>query len=186
VRRYGPIGADIAAPSALFAGPTGSARAVALHAAGNYYVVGYTSGALPGVAHAGGFDAYIRMYSAANAVPWTRQFGTPSEDSAQAVIVDSSDHVIMGGQRSVFGSSDAFVRKYDQNGVELWTRDVGTAGTDYGWSLAADATRNIVLGGSTNGDLVGHNAGGDDAFVRKYSPTGALLWTSSAPTGTTR
>src|SRR3989304_3804988 len=70
-------------------------------------------------------------------IVWPRQFGTPDEDRAQGVVVDSGGNIyIVGdtlgglpGQASA-GSYDAFVRRYDPDGKEEWTRPVGTTDVD--------------------------------------------------------
>src|SRR5439155_878451 len=53
------------------------------------YVVGYTTGMLPGQP-SGGYDAYIRKYDAAGTEEWTRQSGTSGYDEAHAVAVNGT------------------------------------------------------------------------------------------------
>ena len=61
----------------------------------------------------------------------------------------------------------------------------GAAGTDVGQSVATDASGNVYVTGSFHGTVDFDpgpgvynltSAGGSDAFVAKYSPSGALLW----------
>ncbi len=59
-----------------------------------------------------------------------------------------------------------------------WTRQFGSAGNDLASSVAIDVEGNVYVAGTTEGVLVGQvNAGGADAFLRKYEPGGAELWT---------
>jgi hypothetical protein len=116
---------------------------------------------------------------------WTRQFGTTNVDEAVAVTIDRSGNTyvagwtqgVLPGQTSA-GNLDAFVRKYDPAGTELWTRQFGSSDRDYLRGVATDAAGDIYLAGETEGTLPGQvSAGGRDAFVRKYGPTGTELWT---------
>lgn len=159
------------------------------------YVVGFTTGALPGQQSFGGTDAFIRKYDPQGNVAWDRQFGTlgpngePRTDMALAVALSTEDDgdfegiYVAGfvggtlpGQQSA-GGNDAFVRKYNPAGVEIWTRQFGTSEHDEVSAVGIDSNSAVVVAGSTLGSLAGPNAGRADAFVRKYRPTGVLEWT---------
>lgn len=166
---------------------TDQARGVAVDASGNVLVVGHTLGPLPlpGQTHAGGRDAFVRMYDAAGTELWTDQFGTIDDDFAEAVSVDASGNVaVVGntsrslpGQTSV-GLDDAFVRLYDAAGTELWTDQFGTTEHDVAFAVAMRGGGEVVVAGYTGGTLPGQtSAGRDDAFVRSYDAAGTELWT---------
>jgi hypothetical protein len=55
-----------------------------------------------------------------------------------------------------------------------WTRQFGGAEMDAATALAVDGSGNVYVAGYA--DFVGFNVGTTDAFVRKYDPTGALVW----------
>ena len=74
------------------------------------------------------------------------------------------------------GGYDIFVRKHDASGKLLWGRQFGTRDGDLPTGLANDSGDNVYIAGVTYGDLAG-SKGGDDSFVRKYSPSGKPLWT---------
>jgi hypothetical protein len=60
----------------------------------------------------------------------------------------------------------------------IWMDQVGTTGDDKATSIVMDSSGNIVVGGQTAAELVsGERAGDVDVFVRKYTPTGTMLWT---------
>ncbi|MFQ6131372.1 MAG: hypothetical protein ACE5R4_04995 [Armatimonadota bacterium] len=150
---------------------------------GAVYVVGYTSGALPGQASAGEADAFIRKYGRNGNEVWTRQFGTAGEDCALGVCADESGVYVLGwtdealpGQVSA-GRQDAYVRKYDPDGEELWTRQFGA----YGYDLAGHACAYggaVYVAGQVEGALPGQESWYDhDAFVRKYDADGHDMWT---------
>jgi hypothetical protein len=94
---------------------------------------------------------------------------TPYYDIARAVAARDAAVYLAGDT-----GGNAFVRKYDEDGAILWerrTRDSDATG------IAVDMKGNVVVAGSTRGDLAGNNEGGPDAYVRKYSKDGAVLWT---------
>jgi len=55
-------------------------------------------------------------------------------------------------------------------------RQFGTDHSDEAWDVAVDELGNVYVTGHTYGDLDGPSQGDADAFVRKYSPRGELLW----------
>jgi uncharacterized delta-60 repeat protein len=61
-----------------------------------------------------------------------------------------------------------------------WTRQFGTSTFDYGEDVAVDASGNSYIAGLIldNGALPDQtSAGGGDAFLRKYDPSGTAIWT---------
>jgi len=134
--------------------------AMAVDAAGNIYVVGYTGGTLPEQTSSGSYDAFVRKYDASGNELWTRQFGTTYEDYAYGISVDASGVYVAGltwgtlpGQTSS-GGYDAFVRKYDASGTELWTRQFGTTSADFARGISVDAS-GVYVAGYTLGYLTG-------------------------------
>jgi hypothetical protein len=161
-----------------------SANGVAADASG-VYVVGSAGGALPGQTYGGGFftDAFVRKYDQDGNELWTRQFGTSTNDTAQAVAIDATGLYVAGDTTGVLpgqataGGLDAFVRKYDLDGNELWTRQFGSSSNDSAGAIAANST-GVFVAGYTQGTLPGQtSAGGTDAFVRKYDADGNEIWT---------
>ncbi len=147
------------------------------------YVVGATSGALPGQTSKGSLDAFVRKYSSTGQLLWTRQFGTASSDNARAVTVTGGSIYITGDTSGALsgqtrkGGIDAYVRKLDAYGNHLWTRQLGTGVMDVGRGISANGT-GVYLTGYTNGALPGQTrVGGSDAFVIKYSASGSAVWT---------
>ena len=118
---------------------------------------------------------------------WISQFGTTESDIAGGIAADSSGVYVAGSTIGVFpgqsavGGIDVYLRKYSFTGSVLWTRQFGTTSDDDtvgpSGAVATDAT-GVYIGGTTDGTLPGQtSAGNDDAFVRKYSPSGDLMWT---------
>lgn len=159
------------------------ATCVTIDRDGNIVLAGIVNeGALEGTS-AGNADAYVQKRSADGAVLWTRQFGSAEDDAAAGCAVDTDGNVVVVGVTlgSLHGASaggvDSFVRKYDQDGALLWARQFGSSGTDEARGVAVDRHGNVVVVGRTDGDFGGPVPDFPDAFIRKYSPIGDILWT---------
>ena len=93
------------------------ATGVATDTDGNVYVTGRTGGTL-GDTTEGGEDAFLRAYDADGNVRWTRQFGTSTFDSAQAVATGTNRNVYVTGttdgtlEGTSAGGLDGFLRAY--------------------------------------------------------------------------
>ena len=76
------------------------------------------------------------------------------------------------------GQQDAVLLKVDKaTGTPLWIASAGSPETDYPTALAFDAAGNVYMAGVTLGAIAGGAPyqGGLDAFVVKFSPSGAVL-----------
>lgn len=58
-----------------------------------------------------------------------------------------------------------------------WTRQFGTDANDHVQAMALDDDGSIIIAGFPWGAFTGSNLGMSDAFVRKYSPEGTIVWT---------
>jgi len=189
---------------------------------GNLYVAGLTgtdrsivaynsdsSSFIPGLAAAGGSDAYVAKYNSSGFVQWIARIATTVNDSAWGLATDSSGNVYVTGEAgpdstltaysfdatpfgttlTSLGSTDCYIVKYNTNGVVQWVARVGSTSNDRGWDLATDANDNVYVVGQTGtATAAAYNASGpsfskrltnaglDDAFIVKYSPTGTVQW----------
>jgi Beta-propeller repeat len=119
-------------------------------------------------------------------IEWVRQFGTNRKDEGVAiakgptgVYVTGTTAGIFPGETALPNDVDVFVSRYDEQGNSIWSRQFGSAtlAQDYGTGVATDQTGVYVVG-YTDGALPGQTSlGSTDAFIRKYSPDGNLLWT---------
>ena len=138
-------------------------------------------------------------------IAWARTLGSGTADGsgqANAVAVDSSGNVFVGGitgatdfpainaYQSTLGSSnccnsaDAFVTKFNPDGsTVIFSTYFGGSNTESGTGLAVDGSGNAILVGyTTSADMGTKNAyqnalrGMRNAFIAKFSPTGALIF----------
>jgi len=156
-----------------------TAEGVASDGSNNAYVVGTTFGSLAG--SRGNNDVFIRKYTSSGGISWTKQFGTGSYDYAGDVAAYGSNVYVVGYTEGSLagskGSWDAFIRKYSSSGSVLWTRQFGTSAEDFAMDVATDGSGNIYVVGYTYGSLGGTNGGEADMFIRKYNPSGGVVWT---------
>jgi beta-propeller repeat-containing protein len=118
-------------------------------------------------------------------VAWTAQFGTRHPDDANGLAIDRAGNLFVIGQtfgefpgQKNAGMIDGFLRRYDLSGAEVWTRQFGSNERDIPKGVTLDEAGNVYVVGQTFGSLPGQvSAGGWDAFLRKYTPTGDELWT---------
>ena len=160
---------------------------VAVDASGDVYISGLTYGDLGGP-NAGSLDAFLSKFDPSGNEVWTTQIGTGADDISRSVAVDAAGDVYISGLTygdlggPSAGSLDAFLSKFDSSGNELWTTQIGTSGWDQSFSVAVDASGDVYISGSTSGDLGGPSAGGSDAFLSKFDPSGNEVWTTQIGT----
>lgn len=169
------------------------------------YLAGYTRTAadfatpgahqpLPG----GGQDAYLARYDGTGQPQWRTLYGGAADDAALAVRVDAAGAVYLAGQTGSDsgiatpgawqptrgGQEDAFLAKFTPGGVRLWATYVGGDDHDSGGrGLAIDGDGDVHLAFSSAGADLGtpgaaQPAGSRDLVLTKWSPVGALLWST--------
>ncbi len=168
-------------------------NAVAVDAAGNAYISGFTDGDLGGP-NVGYVNAFLTKLDPAGNELWSTQIGTTSRDESNAVAVDAAGNLYISGitygdlgaanagYGGLFPTTDAFLTKFDPTGNELWSRQIGTTSYDECNAVAVDAAGNAYISGSTGGDLGGPNAGSADAYLIKFDPYGNELWSTQIGT----
>lgn len=131
-------------------------------------------------------DVFVRIYDSGGLEQWSDTFGDGSaNDEARGIAFDANGNVYVAGQTSgslttagSLGSQDGFLRKYDASGNVEWTQQLGTTESDTVFGVATDSASEPLVTGRTSGDLEGSLIGdSQDAFVRKYDPTGLAVWT---------
>jgi hypothetical protein len=159
-----------------------TARAVA--ADGSVYVVGSTTGALPGQIGDRRPDAYVRKYDAAGNEVWTRQLQLAEIEEGTDVAVDASGVYVAGVSTFAsarFGSEPrGFVSRFNADGDEIWTRIFTIDGSAHTrvHGIALDSSGVYVAGEVGASDDGRESPEPLDAFARKYDRAGTVVWTN--------
>jgi Beta-propeller repeat len=178
------------------------ASAIAVDAQGNAYVAGSTtSNNFPVKAAlqsklAGSRNAFIvKLNPAGNGLVYGTYFGGNASDSANGIAVDASGSAYVVGDTTSFslpatgfrhgthGGQDAFVAKLSPDGSHLvYSSYLGGSGDDRGLAIAVAASGTAYVTGSTfstdfpvANPAQPNNAGGQDAFVTRFSADGNSL-----------
>jgi hypothetical protein len=123
-------------------------------------------------------DAFVRRYSSAGKVQWTRQWGQRGDDQVLSMAADGSGITSVGyTHKDAQGNepSQAFIRRHDRDGDLVFSRIFGSPDSEIAWGVAADS-KGLTVTGYTFGDLDGDNQGTFDVFVRRYSRIGTVTW----------
>jgi hypothetical protein len=113
---------------------------------------------------------------------WGRQLQTCAHEELHAVAVGAGgDAIAAGFSRGAFasanlGGADAVLKRYSPAGASGWAVQLGSAQDDIATAVATSAAGDVYVAGWTRGALFGTPAGGQDAFLARYSSSGALQW----------
>jgi len=149
---------------------------IAVDRSGNFYVAWRAD------RPRGTSTSHLRKFDANASIQWTVDLGDEVHNAALAV--DATGNVYVAGvtvgalpMQTSAGGTDAYVIKYNAAGTRQWGAQFGTASTDAATSVAVDANGNVFVAGDTCDTLQGQSAGACDAFVRKFTSSGAVSWT---------
>ena len=188
-----------------FAGNINLAGGIAVDGSGNVYTTGRFNGATdfdPGSGAAvlspvNGYDVYIAKLNSSGAYVWAKGMGGNGEDDGLAVMIDSSDNVLIAGRFAETVDFDpgtgtaeittdhqfeAFVAKLDSGGGYVWAKQLGASESR---SVAVDAYDNVYATGYFSGtaDLdpgaavqTVVSAGSFDVFATKLNSAGTCIW----------
>ena len=163
-------------------------NSLAVDPAGNIYVTGEIVSALAGETAAGGYDVYVAKLDPNGNRLWAHRFGSPSDDHAKGIAVDSSGNAfVVGWSRDQLPgqpppyNENYFIAKYDTNGIRLWLKEEdftpANPDGDEAAAVAVDAAGNAYVAGmrgTNNGGLAPYAI-----YVVKYDGSGNLQWTGS-------
>jgi len=182
------------------------ANGIAIDGSGNIAITGLTksdSGIASSAAYQSSYsgfnDVFIAKFTGNGNLIWSTYFGGANDEEGNGVAFNGLGDILITGntsstglassganQTSPNGGNDAFVAAYSSSGVLKWCTYFGGNSTDFGWSIGADNTGDIVIAGSTN-SLSGLStagvyqtgfAAGGDAFIAKFTSSGALKWST--------
>lgn len=149
--------------------------------------------------HSGSYDGFIARFDSCGNLVWSTYMGGANFDSAERLAMTTDGNIVLCGYTSSLntftttgcfqathdGSYDAFICKIDPGGHILWSTLFGKAGGDFAFDITVDKFNNIIVGGTTTSSglytVAGTSfqvnlKGNTDAFLARFSPTGALRW----------
>jgi len=140
-------------------------------------------------------DIFIAKLDGAGNHVWSKRYGDINNEESQSIATDAQGNIYVAGgfQKTVnFGGGalvaedggfNAFVVKLSPAGDQVWAKSYGdTVAEQRALGITADKDGNVYVVGSFQGsiDLGGGaltaEAGKQQAYVAKLSPTGAYLW----------
>ncbi|MEY2427260.1 MAG: hypothetical protein QOJ40_145 [Verrucomicrobiota bacterium] len=149
---------------------TDSANGIAVDAAGNIFVTGWSFDSSSGA------TTFLTIKYAGNgSVLWTRRYSLIGQESGSRVIVDPQGSVIVVGDSQGGTAQHKYpVVKYSNPGAPLWTNIIAAADYVGGGvpEITTDVAGNVFLVGATAGATTA------DYTTVKYSNTGLPLWTN--------
>lgn len=176
-------------------------QSVAVDSAGNIAVGGYFSGTIDlgaGAINSGNtYGMFLGKFRNDGACIWSKRLTvTATPFALEDIAFDAAGGIVIvgyfagvadfgGGPLVGAGKSDIFVAKFDANGTHLWSRKYGGPGVednDFAYTVSLDRSGNIIVGGtfmgaaSLGGPTLGAPFTGTKAFVAKYQPDGAHIW----------
>src|SRR6185369_12327046 len=144
------------------------ANGIGIDSSGFIVACGSVEGSLNGQPALGASDGFLTKLDTAGNTQWTAQFGSTQSDRCVDLSIDPS-----GSIYAVLSGALRQFRKFTSAAVPVTTIGFGSEIT----GIAADAT-GVSIVGFTTFTLSGQaNAGGNDAYVRRYTAAGAEVWT---------
>jgi hypothetical protein len=179
-----------------------SVASMAIDAAGNAYLTGWTESAdfpTSGPVQAGnrgGVDVFVAKLNRSGALVYSTYIGGSGDDRGFGVALDAAGSAYVTGwtssnnlptvaplQAALAGRRDAFVLKLNPAGNALvYSTYLGGSGTDSGNAIAVDSSGSAYVTGDTDSlnfptrnPIQSSNAGLQDAFVARLAATGSSL-----------
>lgn len=143
------------------------------------------------------YDAYIAKFNSSGTMQWATYYGSSGDDGGFNIASDLSSNVFITGnttsssgiatlgayQTTTFGG-DAFLVKFNSIGARLWGTYFGGTGIEYSYGLCTDTSGEVLISGTTqsangiatSGSYQSIKGGSYDAFLSKFSTSGAIKW----------
>lgn len=151
---------------------------------GNIYTTGHTWGNLKGNHNMGDYDVFVSKFNQDGKYLWTKQVGTLSGDSANAITCDLEGNIYVTGETSGklgrdvhSGGEDIFIIKFDNKGKQLWIKQFSTIENERANAITIDNSGNIYVTGFIEvSDEKNVQIKTTDILVTKLDSNGHLEW----------
>jgi len=179
------------ASNIFLAGMTESPSGIASGGFQNTYAGGVSSGY---------GDLFLVKFNSAGNRLWATYYGGAGDEYTPAVGADATGNVFLsgsttstsgissGGFQNAYGGGayDGMLVKFNSAGARLWGTYYGGAASDFVLSIAIDLSGNVLVSGvtastsaiSASGFQNSYGGGGWDAFLTKFDPAGARVWST--------
>jgi len=154
----------------------------------------------------GNYDVFIQKLSITGSLVWVKSVGGTDNDDVKDLEIDASGNVVLCGNFKTtvdfdpspgvmnftsLGNDDIFVLNLSSSGNYNWARTFGSSSSlspDQPFALACDGSGNVFTVGWYNNSIDFDPSAGmsiytpigvTDAFVHKFSSTGAFEWVKS-------
>jgi hypothetical protein len=138
------------------------------------------------------YDEYVVKLTSKGDYLWSKRFPGANLPSSVHMAVDRGGNVLCtgnfagsldvgGGALTSAGLANFFIVKYDSSGAHVWSRSFSNTDYLHAAGIASDHSGNVLLAGAFSGNpdsggLKLAGAGGIDAFIAKFDPSGAHVW----------
>ena len=145
------------------AADSASGYGLALDQNGNAYVTGSTTSDLTTTAIANGNnDSFVAKYDTNGTPVWTQQIQTLNANQSNAITVDASGNVFIGGQvtgvigkgQTSAGKQDAYVAELNSKGKVVYQQQMGTSGVDQVSAMTTTADGSLLVASVQNGHAI--------------------------------
>lgn len=158
------------------------AVSVAIDAAGNIFIAGYSSHyLLNGKPYSEGLSTFVRKCDSNGKQIWTIQFGLNSYDELGSIALDSSGNIYIAGSKFISTNGrgpdymSGFLSKYNSDGSEIWTRVFEYPDSSNAKAVATGSSGEVYVAGQ-NVNLSSFPAGDIDPLLRRYNSEGIQFW----------
>jgi hypothetical protein len=164
----------------LGSGGTANAYGLALDPSGGVVVTGASTSQLMTTSVSNGNnDSFVARYDTNGEQTWIKQIQTLATNQSNAVSVDASGNIYIGGSvsggvigagQTSQGKGDAFLVKLDSKGKVLSESQFGTSGTDSVAATATGSDGSLYVASTQNGHaILSKYAGGDITSAPTWS-----------------
>ncbi|MBP9688604.1 MAG: SBBP repeat-containing protein, partial [Bacteroidia bacterium] len=153
----------------------------------------------------GNSDVFIAKFNNSGTLQWSTFYGDIGGEDGDGIVTDNSNNLYLvgsttsssgisttGAYQTTYGGGtgvgDVFIAKFNASGYRLWGTYFGGTGDDGAYySISLDTSSNILICGLTNSTSGIASQGSNqsiygggyfDAFLAKFSSSGAIIWAS--------